>query len=518
MGNIWRFIVRTSAFVGKELMEVIRQTPLILTLVLGPFLVLLLFGVGYSNEARPLRTLFYMQDDDPFLRQQIESNVENIGPQLVYLGITNDEQEAIRRLNQGDTDLIVAIPANAMQSLRNNEQVTVTLYHDEIDPYQVAYVQSFGSTYVEAINQRILRDMAAQGQQEITDTLPQIDDAYQQADTMQQTLEQGQQDLANQDFDTLTQTMDTLLTTSEGNLGLLAGISSSIASDGNSANSQNIEGTITEMRTEMDALKELKNSGGDVQQSIQRLDELKNQLQTMRDLLTELQSVEPQVIIAPFISQISTLAQISITPELFFAPGVVILLLQHLAVTFASLTIVREIRLGSMEVFRISPISAFEILLGKYISYILIGSVLEAAITLTLIYALGMPMLGSWTYYAAVLLLVIFTSIGMGFVISLVAKTDIQAVQYAMFLLLGSVFFSGFFMDLRYFVSPVREISYALPATYGIQMLQDIMLRGKPIPLNLLIPLAAIGMVLFLLVWFFLRRRMQSKSARQVRE
>jgi ABC-2 type transport system permease protein len=107
-----------------------------------------------------------------------------------------------------------------------------------------------------------------------------------------------------------------------------------------------------------------------------------------------------------------------------------------------------------------------------------------------------------------VLLVVLFTSLGLGFLISLVAKTDMQAVQYAMFLLLGSIFFSGFFLDLRYLWEPVRVVSWALPATYGIKMLQDTALRGAPINALLFYALLGIGVGLYIISWLLLRRRL----------
>ncbi len=71
-------------------------------------------------------------------------------------------------------------------------------------------------------------------------------------------------------------------------------------------------------------------------------------------------------------------------------------------------------------------------------------------------------MLGTWQNYALVCIALIFTSLGLGFVISLLAETESQAVQLAMIALLLSVFFSGFILDLRYFWEPVRVISYAI--------------------------------------------------------
>jgi ABC-2 type transport system permease protein len=128
-----------------------------------------------------------------------------------------------------------------------------------------------------------------------------------------------------------------------------------------------------------------------------------------------------------------------------------------------------------------------------------------------MILVLKMPMLGEWGNYALVLLTLLFTALGMGFLISLLARTEMQAMQYAMFVLLGSVFFSGFFLDLRYLAEPVRTVSWLLPATYAIRLLQFIMLRGSPIDIFLYAALLGIGVLLFIIAWAILRLRLQKE-------
>ena len=103
----------------------------------------------------------------------------------------------------------------------------------------------------------------------------------------------------------------------------------------------------------------------------------------------------------------------------------------------------------------------------------------------------------------------LFTSLGLGFLISLISKTDTQAVQYSMLLLLASIFFSGFLLDLRLMWKPITAIAWSLPATYGIRMLQDIMLRGAPIPLLIFGGIAVIGLVLFVIDWLILRKNIE---------
>ena len=103
--------------------------------------------------------------------------------------------------------------------------------------------------------------------------------------------------------------------------------------------------------------------------------------------------------------------------------------------------------------------------------------------------------------------LVLMASLGAGFVISAVARTESEAVQYAMIALLVSIFFSGFFISLDRLIEPVRVISYLLPATYGIAALQDIAFLGQaPDPL-VVGGAAALALVLLVSAWALMRKR-----------
>ncbi len=120
--------------------------------------------------------------------------------------------------------------------------------------------------------------------------------------------------------------------------------------------------------------------------------------------LTDFREIDPQVLVSPFKAEAVSVNNITLNSSDFFAPGVIILLLQHLLVTFAALSIVRERISGTMELFRVSPVNAFETLLGKYLSYLFIGVVLAAGISALVVLVLRVPMLGSWNNYALVLL------------------------------------------------------------------------------------------------------------------
>jgi hypothetical protein len=87
-------------------------------------------------------------------------------------------------------------------------------------------------------------------------------------------------------------------------------------------------------------------------------------------------------------------------------------------------------------------------------------------------------MIGDSADYALVAAGVAFASVGLGLVISLLARLDSQAVQYSTILLLASVFFTGFLIKLEALWWPVRSHAWFMAATYELKLDQDVMLRG----------------------------------------
>ena len=149
----------------------------------------------------------------------------------------------------------------------------------------------------------------------------------------------------------------------------------------------------------------------------------------------------------------------------------------------------------------------------KRLSYQFFEIILAGVITTLAVWLLKIPILGNLQDYALFGTVLIFTSLGAGFLISLISEIDTQAVQYSMFLLLASIFFSGFFMDLRLMREPITILAWSLPATYGIRMLQDVMLRGSAVPVLVFLSFSGIGMVLFLIDWILLRKKIENQSS-----
>ena len=222
--------------------------------------------------------------------------------------------------------------------------------------------------------------------------------------------------------------------------------------------------------------------------------------------------VPPEVIAQPLQVKTQNRAPVPATVLFFFTPAVFALVLQHLAVTLTALALVRERLSGAMDLFRVAPVRPSEILVGKYAAYGLLSLLVGAVVAALMVRGLGVPLMGSPERVATVVILLTFASLGAGLLISLVADSERQAVQLAMLLLILSVFFSGFVLPVDEFRPIAQGLSYLLPVTYGIQLLQDIMLRGEGGSGIFLLILALMGIALYAIDTIRLRQVMRRAS------
>ena len=146
-----------------------------------------------------------------------------------------------------------------------------------------------------------------------------------------------------------------------------------------------------------------------------------------------------------------------IEPVDFFTPSALALLLQHLALTFAALSLVRDRQLGLFELLRAGPLSSREIVSGKTVAYLIVGMVVGVGLLEAAVAPARRPVarieLG-WVLVAFGL--VLLASLALGTLISLISRSETQAVQWSMLTLLAGLFFSGFILSLDGLTYPVK--------------------------------------------------------------
>jgi ABC-2 type transport system permease protein len=164
--------------------------------------------------------------------------------------------------------------------------------------------------------------------------------------------------------------------------------------------------------------------------------------------------------------------------EVFIVPGVLALVMQF-TMTFLSMsTIVRERELGTLEQLVVSPIQPWELMLGKMIPLMTIGYINVTLILLLAVFWFGVPVVGSLALLYLTVFIFFFTTLGLGTLVSTVAKTYIQATQLIQFFLIPSMLLSGFIFPVAAMPPGLRSLSYLVPLTYFLTIVRGIIIKG----------------------------------------
>ena len=183
----------------------------------------------------------------------------------------------------------------------------------------------------------------------------------------------------------------------------------------------------------------------------------------------------------------------------FFVPGVIGIALQIATVFATAMSIVRERERGTLEQLQVSPLSPWGLMLGKLTPYLCISMAMAAGFFLVARWVFMIVIQGSVTLLFVSALLYIFALLSLGLLISTKAQNQMQALQMSMLFILPSVFFSGFIFPRETMPWIFYAVGSLLPATYFIELMRGIILRGATVAdfgSNLLI-LGVIGAVLF---------------------
>jgi len=386
-------ILRLLALVGKELIEVIRRPGALISLVLGPFLIMAVFGLGYNGERRPLETVVIIPPTAG-LPTDVKTYQDLAGGGLHIQAVSGDVASAQAGLADGSIDVIIVAPPDAEAQFKAGKQSIIGVLVNTVDPLRANYAGFLAANLSNAVNQTIIRRAVEETEGYIATSDPSAP------------------------------------------------------------------------------------------------------------------VIPPEVVAAPTKAELKNTAPSEPQVLAYFGPAVLALILQHLAVTLVALALVRERTSGVIELFRVAPVNAWEVIAGKVLAYMLIGGLIAALTVTLLVGVFDIPMLGNPIALAGAIALVLLASLGIGLLIAVISDSERQTVQLSLLLLLASVFFSGFVIAISEFTAPVRALAFLLPVTHGIRLMQDIMLRGGTTQNWEFAALLAIAVVTLAASWFGLRRGM----------
>lgn len=186
----------------------------------------------------------------------------------------------------------------------------------------------------------------------------------------------------------------------------------------------------------------------------------------------------------------------------FLLPGSIALIMALIGTLLTALVVSREWERGTMEALMSTPVTITELVLGKLIPYFCMGmiSMTLAVVVTTLFFAV--PFRGSYWVLALVTAVFLLCALGIGLLISTVARNQVIASQMAIITgFLPSYMLSGFIFEISSMPIPIQAITWLVPARYFVKCLQTLFLVGDVWPLLIqnLLPMLLFASVVFTL-------------------
>ena len=159
-------------------------------------------------------------------------------------------------------------------------------------------------------------------------------------------------------------------------------------------------------------------------------------------------------------------------------PGLLAIILSMTMVMITAVAIVKERERGTMEMLISTPVRPFEVMLGKILPYVLVGYVQTAVFLVAAFAVFGVPFEGTFTAFFIGFNLFILGNLALGFLISTLARNQMQAMQLSFFTILPSILLSGFMFPFAGMPGWAQGLGTAVPATHFIRLVRMVMLKG----------------------------------------
>jgi ABC transporter DrrB family efflux protein len=162
----------------------------------------------------------------------------------------------------------------------------------------------------------------------------------------------------------------------------------------------------------------------------------------------------------------------------FFVPGLVGIIIQLVTLFLTSFAIVREREVGTLEQLFVTPVGRAGLMLGKLLPYAIVGFIEMLIVLTVMVYLFRIPINGNLWLLLGLSLLFLICGLGLGLLISTLARTQVAAMQFAFIVMLPSVLLSGFVFPREEMPFIIYAITFAIPVTYFIEILRGVVLRG----------------------------------------
>ncbi|MHA6644247.1 ABC transporter permease [Mesorhizobium sp. A623] len=163
-------------------------------------------------------------------------------------------------------------------------------------------------------------------------------------------------------------------------------------------------------------------------------------------------------------------------------PGLLGVILQMTMVMMTAVALTRETERGTMENLLAMPTSPLEIMLGKVLPYACVGAVQVMVVLIAAKLLFFVPFVGGLPLLLSSIFVFVLGLVLLGYSISTVSRTQMQAMQLTFFFFLPSILLSGFMFPYRGMPAWAQTLGEILPLTHFLRIVRAVMLKGAELP------------------------------------
>ncbi len=160
-------------------------------------------------------------------------------------------------------------------------------------------------------------------------------------------------------------------------------------------------------------------------------------------------------------------------------PGLLGIVLTLTLVMMTAIGVTREQERGTMESLLATPVQPLEVMIGKLAPFVIVGALQTTVILIVARLLFDVPMAGGWLGLGLGVLLFIVGSLGLGFFISTLTRTQLQAMQLSVFYPLPSILLSGFMFPFRGMPDWAQALGTVIPVTHFLRIVRGALLKGQ---------------------------------------
>jgi ABC-2 type transport system permease protein len=163
----------------------------------------------------------------------------------------------------------------------------------------------------------------------------------------------------------------------------------------------------------------------------------------------------------------------------FYVPAVLAMILMIITMVLASMGIVREKEIGTLEQVMVTPIRSWQLIVGKLSPFAVLGLIITFLVTGIAVFWFEVPLQGSMTLLILMTMLLLLNTLGLGLLVSTVANNQQQAMMGSAFVvLLPQIYLSGLIFPIENMPQAIQYVTYVIPLRYYATILRGIFLKG----------------------------------------